>query len=201
MFIRTLIVLSLIGLLGFGTVEIYGKITESTVDTQETQQVSETTETPGDESSIETPDDVEQNRDVLCLALNIYHESRGDSLAGQVAVADVVLNRVESKYFPESICQVVEQAVLVKNWKGNIVPKRNQCQFSWYCDGVSDEPGDPDAWMESYMLAQQTLAGGWRGITDGATHYHAAHVRPVWAQDRGMVYKGTIGQHEFYKWH
>ena len=136
-----------------------------------------------------------------CLALNIYHESRGDSLAGQAAVADVVLNRVKESRYPDTVCGVVKQAVLVENWKGNIVPKRNQCQFSWFCDGLSDEPRDLDAWSEAYTLAEETMNGAWRGITEGSTHYHAAHMRAVWSNDRGMKYTGTIGQHEFYKFH
>ena len=144
---------------------------------------------------------VETRDQQLCLGLNIYHESRGDSFAGQAAVADVVLNRVESDLFPDTICEVVEQAVWIENWKGNLVPKRHQCHFSWFCDGVSDEPGDPDAWMESYMVAGEVIEGKWRGITEGATHYHAAHIRADWSNDRGMKYRGTIGQHEFYKWH
>jgi spore germination cell wall hydrolase CwlJ-like protein len=136
-----------------------------------------------------------------CLALNIYHESRGDSFAGQSAVADVVMNRVEDSYYPNTVCEVVKQTVWVENWKGNMVPKRHMCQFSWFCDGVSDEPGDPDAWAESYMMAEEVFdKGNWRGITEGATHYHSLQVRPKWVKDRGMEYTGTIGQHEFYRW-
>lgn len=136
-----------------------------------------------------------------CLSLNIYHESRGDSFAGQAAVADVVMNRVEDSYYPNTVCEVVKQTVWVENWKGNMVPKRHMCQFSWFCDGVSDDPGDPDAWMESYILAEEVFdKGNWRGITEGATHYHALSVRPKWVKDRGMTYTGTVGQHEFYRW-
>lgn len=136
-----------------------------------------------------------------CLALNIYHESRGESFAGQSAVADVVMNRVEDTYYPNTVCEVVKQAVWVENWKGNMVPKRHMCQFSWFCDGVSDDPGDPDAWMESYMMAEEVFdKGNWRGLTEGATHYHSLQVRPKWVKDRGMIYTGTVGQHEFYRW-
>lgn len=147
----------------------------------------------------EFPDPMEQELD--CLATNIYHESRGDSLAGQAAVADVVMNRVEEDNYPNTVCGVVQQAVWVINWKGNIVPERYRCQFSWFCDGVSDEPTDMKAWIRSYKVAMEVYKeGSWRGITEGSTHYHAAHMRANWAQDRGMEYKGTIGQHEFYKW-
>lgn len=151
------------------------------------------------------PDEPERkevlDEELYCLSLNIYHESRGDSFAGQAAVADVVLNRVEDSYYPNTVCEVVKQAVYIENWKGNVVPKRHMCQFSWYCDGMSDEPGDPDAWMESYFLAGEVLTkDAWRGITEGATHYHAAHIRPNWTSDRGMTYTGSIGGHEFYRW-
>lgn len=139
--------------------------------------------------------------EVYCLAINIYHESRGDSLVGRAAVADVVMNRVEEDNYPDTVCGVVQQAVYVKNWKGNIVPKRHQCQFSWYCDGMSDDPTDITSWDDSYNLAKKVYEENfWRGVTEGSTHYHAAHMRANWARDRGMEYKGTIGQHEFYKW-
>lgn len=136
-----------------------------------------------------------------CLALNIYHESRGDSLAGRVAVADVVLNRMESEHYPNTVCDVVQQAVWIENWKGNMVPKRHMCQFSWFCDGLSDEPKNIQAWLDAYALAMDVYDKGvFRGVTERATHYHALSIRPNWAQDRGMNYTGTIGQHEFYRW-
>lgn len=136
-----------------------------------------------------------------CLALNIYFESRGDSLAGRAAVADVVLNRVADTYYPNTICDVVKQGVIYKNWKGNMVPKKHMCQFSWYCDGLSEDIYDNNSWQDAIDLAENVLKEEqWRGITEGATHYHAAHVRPNWIADRGMQYTGTIGQHEFYRW-
>jgi spore germination cell wall hydrolase CwlJ-like protein len=160
-------------------------------------------------SVIETekaPEDVEAARkfekdEINCLALNIYHESRGDSFAGQTAVSDVVMNRVSDDFYPDTVCEVVKQAVYIENWKGNVVPRRNMCQFSWYCDGSSDEPGDPISWEKSYSLARDVyVKDAWRGITEGATHYHAAHIRPNWTADRGMTYTGSIGGHEFYRW-
>src|SRR5210317_1869058 len=105
------------------------------------------------------PEDFEAARkfekdEINCLALNIYHESRGDSFAGQTAVSDVVMNRVSDDFYPDTVCEVVKQAVYIENWKGNVVPRRNMCQFSWYCDGSSDEPGDPISWEKSYSLAR-----------------------------------------------
>lgn len=127
-----------------------------------------------------------------CLALNIYHEARSESLAGQYAVADVVLNRVESKHFPNSVCGVVKQAQL---WEGH--PVRNRCQFSWYCDGKSDKPIEKDAWYRSLEVAQSILyANRFRGITEGANHYHTQYVDPSW--NRKMRLIGSIGDHIFY---
>ena len=78
-----------------------------------------TIETP----PVPEPEEVFYNeREIECLALNSYYESRGESRAGQVAVAQVVLNRLESERFPNTICGVVQQGPTYKNWKGNILP-------------------------------------------------------------------------------
>jgi spore germination cell wall hydrolase CwlJ-like protein len=92
------------------------------------------------------------NDQIKCLALNIYFEARSSNLADQAAVADVVLNRVESSKYPGTVCKVVKQARL---WKGN--PVRDKCQFSWYCDGKSDTPKDLDAWLNAQYVAYQML--------------------------------------------
>ena len=81
-----------------------------------------------------------------CLALNIYHESRNEPLAGKIAVADVTLNRMYDTRYPNTICGVVRQSKLSK-WhleRGREVPLRHKCQFSWFCDGRDDEPRDED---------------------------------------------------------
>ena len=78
--------------------------------------------------------------DRFCLAQNIYFESANQSFAGRVAVANVVLNRVEDAQFPDTICGVVYQAEMEENWKGNLLPVLHRCQFSWYCDGKGDLP-------------------------------------------------------------
>lgn len=145
--------------------------------------------------------DVFEESERLCLSLNVYHESRSDNLAGRISVADVVLNRVDSKHFPDTICGVVHQAKTRVNWKGNVVPVRGMCHFSWYCDGLSDEPLEEGAWEDAQIVADLALNGGWRGISEGATHYHATYVEPNWINDRGMVPIGRIGQHKFYRWH
>jgi N-acetylmuramoyl-L-alanine amidase len=132
------------------------------------------------------------NQDVVCLALNIYHEARSESLAGQYAVADVVLNRVESRNYPDDVCSVVYQA---RMWEGH--PVRDKCQFSWYCDGKSDTPKETDAWYRSLMIAVNILhQNKFRGLTEGATHYHTNYVNPKW--NKSMDFIGRIGDHLFY---
>ena len=134
----------------------------------------------------------ELNKEEYCLAQNIYYEARSSNLADQYAVADVVLNRISSIKYPNTICSVVKQAKL---WKGN--PIRNQCQFSWYCDGRSDKPKDTDAWIHAQFVALNILKGNYLGISNGATHYHADYVHPYWVTH--MEYLGQIGAHKFYK--
>ena len=86
------------------------------------------------------PTDVTIDRDeAFCLAQNVYHEAKGENLAGKSAVAHVTLNRVEHRKYPNSICGVTKQAKLRYNWRGNEVPVIGLCQFSWYCDGKSDD--------------------------------------------------------------
>ena len=143
----------------------------------------------------------ESNPQLYCLALNIYHEARGDNLAGQFAVADVVLNRVRDYRYPNTICEVVKQGPISKWWleeKGKEVPIRHKCQFSWWCDGKSDEPTQLLPWLQAQEIAYHIVQNNqFQGITEGATHYHATYVDPHW--NRSMVLIGRIGEHIFYK--
>lgn len=137
--------------------------------------------------------------EAYCLAQNIYFEARSSNLADKLAVSDVVLNRVASTQYPNTICGVVKQGPTVKHWKtGKPIPKRNSCQFSWYCDGKSDVPSDEDAWTEAQYIALQMLDyGSYVGISEGALFYHAHYVNPEWAQHLQFV--GTIGKHKYYR--
>ena len=121
-----------------------------------------------------------------CLALNNYYEARGESKPGQRAVANVVLNRVKHKGFPDSICAVVKQGG----------KKLNRCQFSWWCDGLSDEPHDQAAWQKSLTFAKETLEEPPEDITFGALWYHADYVTPYWRISMNQGPK--IGKHIFY---
>jgi spore germination cell wall hydrolase CwlJ-like protein len=144
--------------------------------------------------------DPEKFPEVNCMALNIYYETRGSNLADQYAVADVVLNRVEDTRYPDTICEVVKQGK--KYADGSM--KRNACQFSWYCDGKSDKPRDIDSWKRAQSIAWDIVQwDSMRGITEGATHYHAHYVNPNWNKSRkgfSITRLGRIGVHIFYRW-
>jgi len=140
------------------------------------------------------------SEDEHCMATNIYHESRSENLAGKYAVADVVLNRVNDARYPGTICEVIYQGKHKPSWKDPnvLVPIRNQCQFSWYCDGLSDIPTEEDAWYDSVFVAVQIIKfNKYRGLTEGATHYHTTWVNPHWASTLQQV--GHIGSHVFYR--
>lgn len=140
----------------------------------------------------------DENGDRLCLAQNIYFEAGNQPLAGRIAVANVTLNRVEDLQFPETICDVVYQSkAYYTSWAGNKVPVRGMCQFSWYCDGKSDEPKDSRTWVESIRIADMVLNEKTIDITDGALWYHADYVYPYWADHLTRVI--TIENHIFYK--
>lgn len=135
-----------------------------------------------------------------CLATNIYFEARGESVEGQKAVAFVTLNRVDNNKFPNDICSVVYQAKHSEWWaehKDRLVPIRNQCQFSWYCDGKSDRIRNSSDYQRLYTLAAEVITGRHEDNTDGALWYHANYVRPDWR----LAYDKTvdIDAHIFYK--
>lgn len=130
-----------------------------------------------------------------CLALNLYHEARGDSKLGQKAVGFVTLNRVHDSRYPSTICDVVYDAYLDAN--GN--PIRNKCQFSWWCDGKSDEPKDYAKWLEVQGVAHEVMAeyGVVEDFTEGAVMYHASYVNPYWSSSYEKTVR--IDTHIFYK--
>ena len=137
----------------------------------------------------------EDNPEMWCLAQNIYYEARSSNRADRMAVADVVINRVNHTYYPNTTCAVGQQG----KQHANGAMKRNMCQFSWYCDGKSDYPTNLDAWVEAQQIAYNMIVyNDARGITEGATHYHATYVSPEWARDFALV--GRIGEHIFYRW-
>jgi len=139
----------------------------------------------------------EETYDRYCMAQNIYFEAANQSFAGKLAVAHVVINRMEDLQFPNTVCGVIYQAKTYTNWKGNEVPIRNQCQFSWYCDGKSDEPVDSKTWIKSLYIADLALTGEYKDITEGSLWYHADYILPYWADQ--LEYVTQIDDHIFYK--
>jgi len=131
----------------------------------------------------------------MCLSLNIYYEARNQPLRGQMAVAEVVLNRVTDERFPDTVCEVVMQGPTY-SWKPDF-PIRHKCQFSWYCDGKSDTPTETEAWNTSVIVAENILANVPPKLLEGATHYHAVEVAPSWAKKKTFIRR--IGDHLFYK--
>ena len=147
------------------------------------------------------PDGETVKRELMCLAKNIYFEAGTESTAGKIAVGIVTMNRVEDKRWPNTVCGVVEQAEYSKWWweaKGKKVPVRNRCQFSWFCDGKADDPYPGDIWKESVKIAEKIyFTQAYRGLLEGATHYHANYVNPGWAKHFQVV--ARIDSHIFYR--
>ena len=132
---------------------------------------------------------------LMCLALNVYHEARSQSTAGQIAVAQVVINRVNDTRYPNTVCEVVYEGPTYTN---SDLPVRHRCQFSWYCDGKKDYPKDIDAWTKSLSVASTVLDGKTIDMLDNATHYHAIYVKPAWAKTKTRT--ARIDNHIFYRW-
>ncbi|MBC2884524.1 cell wall hydrolase [Ochrobactrum sp. CM-21-5] len=123
-----------------------------------------------------------------CLAEAIYYEARGETVKGQVAVAQVVLNRVRNPAYPGTICGVVYQN---RDWL-------NACQFSFACDGQKHRITEAPQWRMAKQVAKTASSGQiWLPEVGSATHYHATYVRPFWAPTMKKLTK--IGLHIFYR--
>jgi spore germination cell wall hydrolase CwlJ-like protein len=156
--------------------------------------------------------------ELFCQAQNIYFEARAEGEQGKQAVAHVVQNRIKDPRFPNTPCGVIKEGRHVESWKTRgvpdvqpedrvYVPRRNQCQFSWYCDGLKDiiwiqlRDGTPieanrTAWRDSVRIAAQVMWGELKDNTGGATYYYAHHlVYPQWADHRQQT--RVIGAHTF----
>jgi spore germination cell wall hydrolase CwlJ-like protein len=126
----------------------------------------------------------------VCMATAIYFEARGESEEGQIAVGQVIVNRVRSPFYPKNVCAVVYQGASRHRYGG--------CQFSFACDGVRDRITQAESWKTALDVAQRVLdAESWLPDLGNATHYHADYVRPRWVRD--MVRKERIGHHIFYR--
>lgn len=122
---------------------------------------------------------IDLDEEMRCLATAVYYESKGEPLDGQLAVAQVILNRVESGRFASSVCGVVYQ--------------RGQFSFTW--DKHPDRPANNDMWRTAQAIAVIAATDNWREIAPNATHFHATRVAPGWANLRRIA---TVGNHIFY---
>jgi spore germination cell wall hydrolase CwlJ-like protein len=129
---------------------------------------------------------LEGKRDLECLTQAVYYEARSESPKGQLAVAQVVMNRVKHPAYPKTVCAVVYQG-----------STRKGCQFSFTCDGSMRARHDARAWDRARRVASRVLAGA--GIPDvgTATHYHTTQVAPSWGLQMNRV--AQVGVHVFYK--
>ena len=129
-----------------------------------------------------------------------------ESTAGKLAVANVTINRTANKNYPNTICGVVQEGIHYYNaQKNEHFPVRDRCQFSWYCDGLLDEPREGKTWESAQELAERVLVNHYDkaliDITDGATHYHANWMEkyPKWSKQKKVM--ASIDRHIFYKKH
>ena len=140
------------------------------------------------------PDEAPSARELQCLAEGMYYEARGEPWKGQLAVGRVILNRVKSQSYPDTVCGVVYQNRHM----------RNRCQFSFACDGKPDRITEREVWKRVRGYASWLLAGDSKkrgeyqvlASLDAATHYHADYVSPRWAKFFELT--ARIGRHIFY---
>ena len=135
---------------------------------------------------------LQEEKELHCLAQNIYHEAGAESYDGKLAVAQVTVNRVESSEFPDTVCEVIKQKSI---WQGRTV-----CQFSWFCSAKAKSklPFNSEMYQESLRAARQILIDGFELIKlKDALYFHATHVNPNW----GKVKVAKIGNHVFYRDH
>ena len=130
-----------------------------------------------------------RERQLACLAKNIYHEAGNEPFEGKVAVAQVTINRTESGQFPGDICKTIYQK--------NVVYEKTVCQFSWYCDRESAvKPLNKTIYAECMTVAKKVLMEGFRlPSLEKALYYHADYINPGWQREK----VAKIGRHIFYR--
>jgi spore germination cell wall hydrolase CwlJ-like protein len=155
---------------------------------------------PAQERGVETQTGLVYDRDYLaelpaadggsewqCLAEALYFEARGESVRGMFAVGEVIMNRVDSSAYPDSLCAVINQGT----------GRRYACQFTYTCDGKPEVIAEPRSWERVGKVARMLIDGAPRALTGGATHYHTKAVNPSWAQRFPRT--ASIGFHYFYR--
>jgi hypothetical protein len=129
----------------------------------------------------------ESASDLACLTDAVYYEARGETVAGQAAVAQVVLNRVRHPAFPKSVCGVVFQRA----------EAGEGCQFSFVCDGSMRREREPNAWRRAQEIAERALEGSVMSTVGKATHFHVVGLDPGWGPSLARV--AQVGLHVFYR--
>lgn len=129
-------------------------------------------------------------QELNCLALNVYHEARGEPTAGQYAVAEVTMNRVASRHYPNTVCKVVFQ----KKW--DVLRGRNVAAFSWTEFDTRPPPNEP-SWQHAREVAEAVYHQKHVPQLDGALHYHSKRIRPSWSRHKKPI--ARVGKHIFYK--
>lgn len=122
-----------------------------------------------------------------CLSEALYFEARGETVKGMFAVAEVILNRVDSASYPNSVCGVINQGT----------GRKFACQFTYTCDGKEEVIAEQGSWRRVGKIAKIMVEGADRPLTSGATHYHTKAVNPSWASRFPRT--ATIGVHHFYR--
>ena len=143
-----------------------------------------------------------QQSEYDCLVEAIYYEAGNQPFVGKVAVAQVVVNRVNSRHHPDTVCDVVHEGPISQWWWDNhrkVVPIKHKCQFSWWCDGKPDTIHDWKTYNKiKKLMLTFTTNRSIIDITEGATHYHADYVFPDWAATKLKTIE--IEDHKFYRW-
>ncbi|MFV2058564.1 MAG: cell wall hydrolase [Thiohalomonadales bacterium] len=130
-------------------------------------------------------------KDIRCLAMNVYHEARGEPISGKRAVAEVTMNRAAANKFPNDICEVVYQRNYSRRYKRYI------SAFSWTNDKITDIPENSAAWLAAVKIAKQVYDLEVKSEAEHALYFHADYVNPRWAKQKQRIAK--IGHHIFYK--
>jgi spore germination cell wall hydrolase CwlJ-like protein len=162
----------------------HGKAGQEQADEAEAMVLSLATLPGRGENRMKLPD---ADNELYCLTEAIYFEARGESINGQIAVAEVIINRVNSPIFPNTICGVIKQGQ----------HRLNRCQFSYKCDGDPEYMNERKAMKRAADVAIMMMKGERRNLSGGATHYHADYVDPFWASK--LLKTATVGTHIFYK--
>lgn len=130
-------------------------------------------------------------QEMQCLAMNIYHEARGEPMAGKIAIGIVTMNRVHSPNFPNNVCQVVYQRTWSRQANAYVG------EFSWTQDTNTDVPKEDRAWLEALYIAKRVYAGEIViNPVSNALYYHATYIKPYWAKKKKRL--SQVGNHVFY---